>query len=452
MRIYLKNATIINERQTYLGSVIIENEWISRIVKADEQEAEYAESMHFDEVIDCEGLLLMPGCIDDQVHFREPGLTKKADIMSESRAAIAGGVTSFMDMPNTNPPTTVPEQLDYKLQRAADTSWANYAFFFGGTNDNIEEIKKVDPHKVPGLKLFLGSSTGNMLVDNKETLSRIFKETDLLIATHCEKEEIIRANKEFFKKKYNQENLNIFFHPIIRSTEACYESSYEAVSLAQQYNSRLHILHISTAKELSLFRNDIPLKDKRITSEVCVHHLWFSDQDYESYGNKIKWNPAIKTIQDRDALRQGVNNNLIDIIATDHAPHLWEEKQGNCLSAASGGPLIQYSLLTMLEMARSGIFSRETVVDKMCHQPAELFHIHKRGYIREGYYADLVLVNPNAQCTVDKSSILSKCGWSPFEGQTFSHAVEYTLVNGYIAVKQGVVSEERPSVMPLVFS
>lgn len=448
MKILLRNALITNEGKTFPGSVMIDGAFISRII---EGELPADDNLSADEVIECSGLRLFPGCIDDQVHFREPGLTHKATIASESRAAVAGGVTSFMDMPNTNPPTTMWERLLEKRQIGADTAWANYGFFFGGTNDNIDEIKRVDKHLVPGLKLFLGSSTGNMLVDNKETLEKIFGECDLLIATHCEKEEIIRANKEHYKAKYGND-LDIHFHPLIRSEEACYRSSAEAVELAERMNARLHILHLSTEKELSLFRNDIPTAQKRITSEVCVHHLWFSDTDYGRLGNRIKWNPAIKKESDREALRAAVRNGRIDIIATDHAPHLLREKEGSCLQAASGGPLVQHSLLALLELCNQGIFSIEEIVSKTAHIPATLFAIEKRGYIRPGYYADLVLVDPSSPLTVSANNILSLCGWSPFEGFTFSHSVAYTFVNGCLAYAKGRLAESRPTVHPLFFN
>ena len=390
------------------------------------------------EVIDAQGKWLLPGCIDDQVHFREPGLTHKADIYSESRAAVAGGVTSFMDMPNTKPQTTTLENLEWKFNRAAETSVANYSFFFGGTNDNMEEIRRLDRSRVPGLKLFLGSSTGNMLVDKKEALEKIFSESDLLIAIHAEKEEIIKRNIAYYTQQYG-EDLDISFHSKIRSEEACYASSSEAVELATRLGTRLHILHLSTAKETTLLDNKLPLKDKKITGEVCVHHLWFHDGDYALFGNRIKWNPAIKTLADRTALREAVNNDKIDIVATDHAPHLLSEKEGSCLKAASGGPLVQHSLIVMLELAMEGRFTYEKIVDKMAHKPAELFHIDRRGYIRPGYYADLVLIDPNKTWTVSKENILTKCGWSPFEGYTFHHAVDTTWVNGEIVWQDGQI-------------
>ena len=345
-----------------------------------------------------------------------------------------------MDMPNTKPQTTTIEALEWKFARASATSVANYSFFFGGTNDNLAEIQRLDRHRVPGLKLFLGSSTGNMLVDNKETLEKIFSESGMLIAIHAEKEEVIKRNIAHYTQLYG-EDLDISFHSKIRNEEACYASSSEAVDLAKRLGARLHILHLSTAKELTLLDNTLPLKDKQITGEVCVHHLWFTDEDYARFGNRIKWNPSIKTPADRAALREAVNNNKIDIVATDHAPHLLTEKQGSCLKAASGGPLIQHSLVAMLELAKEGVFTYEKVIDKMAHEPAELFHIDRRGYIRPDYYADLVLIDPQKAWTVSPENILSKCGWSPFEGYTFHHAIDTTFVNGQIVYQEGKVND-----------
>lgn len=448
MRILLRDAMIINDHSRLHGSVLIENDRIQKIVPSGLETDRLTPSVC--KIVNCQGMLLLPGCIDDQVHFRDPGLTHKADIESESRTAIAGGITTFMDMPNTNPTTTTVEAWHSKMQRAAEVSWANYGFFFGGTNDNIDEIKRIDSHKVPGLKLFLGASTGNMLVDNKETLRRIFGETGLLIAVHAEKEDLIRKNRAYYLSKFG-ENLGIEFHSLIRSAEACYRSSAEAAELADRCNARLHILHVSTAKELRLFRVDLSLEEKRITSEACVHHLWFDDSYYKTLGNRIKWNPSIKRLSDRDALRQGVREHKIDIVATDHAPHLWKEKQGSCLKAASGGPLIEHSLLTMLEMVRQGVFSYETVVDKMAHRPAILFGIPDRGFIRPGYKADLVLVDPAKPHPVCDGRVFSKCGWSPFDGFTFSHSVSKTFVNGCLAFSDGVHVSQRPSVEAVKF-
>lgn len=433
----IKNVRIINEGRSYQGAVLINGEMIEAVYEGEVPSEIIAET---NDIVDGQGKWLLPGCIDDQVHFREPGLTYKADIYSESRAAVAGGVTSFMDMPNTKPQTTTIENLEWKFNRAAETSAANYSFFFGGTNDNMEEIHRLDRSRVPGLKLFLGSSTGNMLVDKKDALERIFSESDLLIAVHAEKEEIIKRNIAYYTQKYG-EDLDISFHSKIRSEEACYASSSEAVELAIRLGTRLHILHLSTAKETTLLDNKLPLKDKKITGEVCVHHLWFHDGDYALFGNRIKWNPSIKTLADRTALREAVNNDKIDIIATDHAPHLLSEKEGSCLKAASGGPLVQHSLIVMLELAMEGRFTYEKVVDKMAHKPAELFHIDRRGYIRPGYYADLVLIDPNKTWTVSKENILTKCGWSPFEGYTFHHAVDTTWVNGEIVWQDGQIRD-----------
>lgn len=434
----IKNVRIINEGRSYQGAVLINGEMIEAVYEGEVPSEITAEAK---EVVDGQGKWLLPGCIDDQVHFREPGLTHKADIYSESRSAVAGGVTSFMDMPNTKPQTTTLENLEWKFNRAAETSVANYSFFFGGTNDNMEDIRRLDRSRVPGLKLFLGSSTGNMLVDKKDALERIFNESDLLIAVHAEKEEIIKRNIAYYTQQYG-EDLDISFHSKIRSEEACYASSSEAVELATRLGTRLHILHLSTAKETTLLDNKLPLKDKKITGEVCVHHLWFHDGDYALFGNRIKWNPSIKTLADRTALREAVNNDKIDIIATDHAPHLLSEKEGSCLKAASGGPLVQHSLIVMLELAMEGRFTYEKVVDKMAHKPAELFHIDRRGYIRPGYYADLVLIDPNKTWTVSKENILTKCGWSPFEGYTFHHAVDTTWVNGEVVWQDGQIRNE----------
>lgn len=433
-KILIKDATIVNEGRTFVGSVLVENDLIAAIYEGTTEPIEGAQ------VIDATGKLLLPGAIDDQVHFREPGLTHKGDIASESRAAVAGGVTTFMDMPNTKPQTTTLADLEWKLQRGAETSVANYSFFFGGTNDNVDEIRKIDRTRVPGLKLFLGSSTGNMLVDQKDTLERLFGETGMLIAIHAEKEEIIQRNRERYVQQYGEE-LDISFHSKIRSEEACYASSSEALELATRLNTRLHILHLSTAKELTLLSNALPLKEKKITGEVCVHHLWFHDGEYAQLGNRIKWNPSIKTLADRDALREAVNTNLIDIVATDHAPHLLSEKEGSCLKAASGGPFVQHSLVTMLELVKEGCFTYEKVVEKMAHMPAELYRIDRRGYIRPGYYADLVLVDPKQSWTVEGANLFYKCGWSPIEGVQLHHAVWKTFVNGQVVYENGTIND-----------
>ncbi|MGL5772323.1 MAG: dihydroorotase [Bacteroidales bacterium] len=435
-KVIIQNATIINEGKEFTGSVIIENEFIKQILPGSEIPECLEQGA---EVIDATGKWLLPGVIDDQVHFRDPGLTYKGDIHTESRAAIAGGVTSFMDMPNTKPQTTTIEDLNAKFERASEVSMANYTFFFGATNNNIDLIKELDRKRVGGIKVFMGSSTGNMLVDDNNSLARLFAETDILIATHCEKESIIKENIEKYKALYG-EDLPIKFHPLIRSAEACYTSSAEAVALASKYGTRLHLFHLSTAKELELLESK-PLSEKHITGEVCVHHLWFDDRDYEKFGNLIKWNPAIKSENDKLALIEAINNGKIDVVATDHAPHLMEEKQGSCLKAMSGGPLVQHSLVAMLRMAQMGYFPVTKVVEKMSHAPAELFRIEKRGFIRTGYFADLVLVDPNKDWTVTKDNILYKCGWSPFEGYTFKHTVEKTFVNGKLVYNNGTFDD-----------
>ncbi len=435
--ILIHRATIVNEGRKFEGSVLIEGKTISKIYEGNVPE----EILNRAKVIDASGLYLLPGVIDDQVHFREPGLTHKGDIASESRAAIAGGVTSFMEMPNTKPQTTSLEELDKKFELGAEKSYANYSFYLGATNDNIKELLKVNPKEVCGVKVFMGSSTGNMLVDDKKVLQAIFAEVPMLIATHCEKEEVIRRNLEIYKAKYG-EDIPIECHPLIRDAEACYQSSSEAAELASKYGSRLHILHLSTAREVGIF-DTTPLADKKITGEVCVHHLWFNDADYTKYGTRIKWNPAVKTKQDSEALMEGLLNGRLDVIATDHAPHLWEEKQGSALKAASGGPLVQHSLQMMIEFVKQGKISIEQVVNKMSHAPATLFRIDKRGYIREGYYADLVLVDTNKPYTITKDNILYKCAWSPLEGETVSSSIEKTFLNGQIAFENGRVNEVR---------
>ncbi|MDR1222505.1 MAG: dihydroorotase [Tannerella sp.] len=440
MTTLIKNALIINEGRSFKGSVSIDGSCIAGIYEGAAPEIINGIPGKDLKVIDASGKWLLPGCIDDQVHFREPGLTHKGDIKSESRAAVAGGVTTYMDMPNTNPQTTTLEELEWKFQRAAGVSPANYSFFFGGTNSNAGLVSGLDRKRIPGIKLFLGSSTGNMLVDREESLRRFFGETDLLIAVHAEKEDIIQRNKLYYTAAYGEENLDISFHSKIRSEEACYASSSEAVELAKKLGTRLHIFHLSTTKELSLLDRGA-LGERSITGEACIHHLWFCDEDYEKFGNLIKWNPSIKTAADRDALRNAVNDDTIAVVATDHAPHLLSEKEGTCLTAASGGPLVQHSLLAMLEMAADGIFTPEKVVAKMAHHPAELYKIDRRGYIRTGYYADLVLIDPEKPITVTKDNILYKCNWSPFEGYTFQHSVWKTFVNGNETYSEGQVLE-----------
>ncbi|MDR1121704.1 MAG: dihydroorotase [Dysgonamonadaceae bacterium] len=433
--ILIKNAVIVNEARKYKGAVLINGDRIAAVYEQEIPEDVLVKSVS----VDASGCYLIPGVIDDQVHFREPGLTHKADIHSESRAALAGGLTTFMDMPNTQPQTTTIDALNWKFDRAAATSLINYSFFIGATNSNITELKRVEAQRAAALKVFMGSSTGNMLVDRKSTLERIFGEIDLLIAVHCENEALIKSNTAYYTEQYGQE-LDISFHSRIRNVEACYTSSSEAVALATRYGSRLHIFHLSTAKELSLFENK-PLLEKKITGEVCVHHLWFCDEDYARLGNRIKWNPSIKSREDMLALRASLNSDLLDVVATDHAPHLLAEKTGSLFKAASGGPMVQHSLVAMLELSRAGVFKIEKVVEKMCHAPADLFRIKDRGYIRAGYFADLVLVKPDTPWEVNTGNILYKCAWSPMEGQTFSHQVVQTYINGKLAYDRGVVDE-----------
>lgn len=421
--ILIKNAKVVNEGKIFQGDVLVKDGRIEEI--SDSISVKSPET----KIIIADGLYLMPGMIDDQVHFREPGLTHKADIESESKAAVAGGITSFIEMPNTVPQATTIELLEEKFDIAEKTSWANYSFMFGGTNDNLEEILKVDPKKVAGLKLFLGSSTGNMLVDNPKTLENIFSKTNLLISAHCEDETTIRNNLEKYKEEFG-ENIPIEAHPKIRSEEACYISSSQAIKLAQKTGARLHVFHVSTEKETHLFNNKKPLSEKKITAEVCVHHLWFSDEDYKTKGTKIKWNPAVKTKKDRDGLLKALLDNRIDVIATDHAPHTKTEKENNYLNAPSGAPMVQHALVALLEMHHQGKISLEKIVEKFAHNPAILFQIKDRGFIREGYKADLVLVDLNSPWAVKKENLLYKCGWSPLEGSVFKSKVTHTLVNG----------------------
>ena len=430
--ILIKSASIVNEGQIFIGDVFIKDGLIEQIGSG--------LNMYADKEINAEGLHLLPGCIDDQVHFREPGLTHKADIFTESRAAVVGGITSFMEMPNTVPNTLTQELLEDKFNIASRSSIANYSFFMGAGNDNLEEVLKTNPRNVCGIKVFMGSSTGNMLVDNEKTLEGIFSKAPTLVATHCEDEATIRANAERFNTIYGDQ-LTPDMHPLIRNAESCYISSSFAVGLAKKFNTRLHVLHISTAIETSLFDNSIPLSQKRITSEACIHHLWFSDADYASKGNWIKWNPAIKTAADRDEIFKAVLDNRIDVIATDHAPHTIDEKSQPFSKAPSGGPLVQHALPAMLEFYRQGKISLEKVVEKMAHSPAICFQIENRGFIREGYWADLVLVDLNKPLTVSRSNVLSKCGWSPFEGQTFSSSVVSTIVSGKLVYEQGVIKD-----------
>lgn len=424
--ILIKNVHIVNDGAIRQGDVLVEGDRIAEV--GNSISVKFADT----KVIDADGQYLFPGMIDDQVHFREPGLTHKATIETESKAAVAGGITSFIEMPNTIPQATTIDLLEEKFARAAETSWANYSFMFGGTNDNLEEILKVDKTRVAGLKLFLGSSTGNMLVDDLEVLEEIFSKTDLLISVHCEDEATIKKNLATYQAKYG-DDIPMRFHPAIRSAEACYISSSKAIELAKKTGARLHVFHLSTEKETKLFSKKKPLSKKRITAEVCIHHLWFSDEDYASKGTKIKWNPAIKTKKDRKGLWKALNEGRIDVIATDHAPHTIEEKNNVYTKAPSGGPLVQHALVALLEMYHKGNISLETIVQKTAHNPAILFEIADRGFIREGYKADLVLVDIQSPWTVTKDNILYKCGWSPFEGSTFKSRVTHTLVNGCIA-------------------
>lgn len=435
-RTLIKNAKIVNEGAIFEGDLLIEDKYIKEI-------AETISAKSSDvKIIDAEGSFVIPGAIDDQVHFREPGLTHKGSIETESRAAVAGGITSFIDQPNTVPNAVTQELLEEKYQRAAEVSYANYSFMMGGTNDNLEEVLKTNPKNVAGIKLFLGSSTGNMLVDNEAVLEKIFSSTPMLIAVHCEDEATIKQNLEKYKAEYG-DDIPVKFHPIIRSAEACYISSSKAVELAKRTGARLHIFHISTAKETELFTNKIPLEDKKITAEVCVHHLWFSDADYEKKGALIKWNPAVKTAEDRAALWEALLDDRIDVIATDHAPHTLDEKKNPYTSSPSGGPLVQHAVVAMFEAYHQGKISVEKIVEKMAHNPAKIFKIEKRGFIREGYYADLAIVNPGLPWNVKKENILYKCGWSPFEGVSFKSRITHTFVNGQLVYNNFKVKDLR---------
>ncbi|MCO5724561.1 dihydroorotase [Robiginitalea marina] len=430
-RILLKNARMVNEGRVVEGDLLIEGDRIAKIGAG--------LSSPDARVIDLEGNYLLPGLIDDQVHFRQPGLTHKGDIASESRAAVAGGITSYMEQPNTVPQTTTLEKLEEKFAMAAGVSHANYSFPLGGTNQNLEEIKRLDKNACSGIKLFLGSSTGDMLVDDQQVLERIFSSTEMVICTHCEDEETIRRNLARARETYG-EDIPMAMHPDIRSEEACYLSSSRAVALAERTGARLHIFHLSTGREVALFRNDIPLAQKKITAEVCLHHLWFAREDYQTKGSFIKWNPAVKEAADRDQLWEALLDDHLDILATDHAPHTLEEKQQPYLQCPSGGPLVQHALPALMEKHREGVLPVEKIVEKMCHNPAILFDLHHRGYLREGYFADLVVVDPDRPWTVSRANILYKCGWSPFEGQQFHARVAYTFVNGHLAYEKGVVS------------
>ncbi len=430
----IKNAKVVNEGIIFSGDVLILDDLIHEI-------AENISAKHSDTIIiDAQGSYLIPGAIDDQVHFREPGLTHKGTIASESRAAVAGGITSYIEQPNTVPNAITQEILEEKYTIAAKTSFANYSFMMGGTNDNLEEILKTNPKNVAGLKLFLGSSTGDMLVDSYESIEKIFTSTKLLIAVHSEDENTVKTNLENFKATYG-EDIPAEYHPQIRSAEACYKSTERIVKLAKKTGARLHVFHISTAKELEFFSNKIPLEKKQITAEVCIHHLWFSDEDYKTKGNLIKWNPAIKTSEDRKALWAALLDNRIDVVATDHAPHTLEEKQQVYTMAPSGGPLVQHAVVAMFEAFHQGKISVEKIVEKMAHNPAKIFKIEKRGFVKVGYYADLVIVNPNMPWNVSKDNILAKCGWSPFEGETFRSRITHTFVNGQLVYQNFKVNE-----------
>lgn len=433
--ILILNANIVNENMVFQADVLVRGERIEKIGNNLQHEKA-------DKIIDAKGKYLLPGVIDDQVHFREPGLTHKATIYTESRAAVAGGVTSFMEMPNTVPPTFTQTLLEDKYQIAAKNSLANYSFYIGTSHTNLNEILKTDATQVCGLKIFMGSSTGDLLVDDPKVLEEIFSKVPLLIASHCEDEPTIRKNTEEFRNKYG-EDLPMEYHPLIRSEEACYKSSSFAIDLAKKHGTRFHVLHISTARETLLFDDKTPLEKKKITSEACIHHLWFNNDDYKRLGSKIKWNPAVKTPLDQKAIMVALLSDYIDVIATDHAPHTLEEKSNTYFKAPSGGPLIQHSLVAMLEFYHRGEISLENMVRKMCHSPAVLFRVRERGFIREGYYADLVLVDLNSPWEVRKQNILSKCGWSPFEGQTFKSAVTHTIVSGHLAYENGVLNENR---------
>lgn len=432
MKKLLKNAQIVNEGSIYKADLLIEGERIAKIAPSIIDDTA--------EMFDLKGKFLLPGLVDDQVHFREPGLTHKGRIYTEARAAVAGGITSFMEMPNTNPQALTQELLEDKYKIGAKDSLANYSFFMGASNENLAEVLKTDPKQVAGVKIFMGSSTGNMLVDDKEVLNSIFSKCKMLIAVHCEDEESIRANSAKMKAEYG-EDLPIRFHPVIRNAEACYTSSSMAVTLAKKHDTRLHILHISSAKETELFRNDIPLKEKKITAEACIHHLWFDDSSYEEKGTLIKWNPAVKSLADKEAIWAALLDDRIDIIATDHAPHTLEEKQNTYFKAPSGGPLVQHALVAMLEFYHQGKVSMEWIVNKMCHAPADCFQLKERGFIKEGFYADLVVVDIQKAWTVAKENILYQCAWSPFEGQEFKSSVSQTFVNGNLVYNEGVFDE-----------
>lgn len=435
----IENASVINEGKRFAADVFIDQGVIKAILAAGQGKKSL--SNHTFKVIDASGKLLIPGIIDDQVHFREPGMTYKADIKTESRAAVAGGITSFMEMPNTIPNTLTQSLLQHKYELAAAQSMANFSFYMGASNDNLKELAKTDPGNVCGIKVFMGASTGNMLVDDQQTLEGIFAEAPTIVAVHCEHEPTIRKNNQHYQQVY-KDTATASLHPLIRSAEACYKSSSQAVELAEKYGTSLHILHLSTAKETTLFSNKIPLAEKKITAEVCLHHLWFNEADYALKGNLIKWNPAVKTENDRLKLWEALLDGRLDVVATDHAPHTLEEKSRPYFEVPSGGPMVQHLLLGMLEMTNKGMISLETMVEKMCHNPAILFKINQRGFIREGYFADLVLISEKESNTVTKENILYKCGWSPLEGTTFSHQITHTFINGELAYENGKFKED----------
>ena len=441
-KLLIKNATVINEGNRLNEDILIEGDLITSISKKIQIDSDT-------QVIDAHGLILIPGMIDDQVHFREPGLTHKGNILSESKAAIAGGVTSYIEMPNTSPNTTTVEEFNKKMSIASINSYSNFSFMFGGTNDNLDEIKKIDPTEVAGIKLFLGSSTGKMLIDNLNSIEKIFSSTLLPISAHCEDEQTIRNNSKKYKEIYG-ENVPMELHPLIRSEEACYKSSKYAVDLAKKTGARLNVFHISTRKELDLFNNKLPVEEKKLTAEVCAHHLWFTDKDYKKLGSKIKWNPAIKSQSDKDALWNAIKEDKIDIIASDHAPHTEIEKQKSYFNCPSGGPMVQHTILSLLEESPKHGVSIEKIVEKIAHNPSKIFKIKKRGFIKEGYYADIVLVDPNSPTLVSKKSLLYKCGWSPFEGVTFSSSIHTTILNGRVVYSNGVVNE-TPNGKKLLF-
>jgi len=441
-KLLIKNATIINEGNRLKEDILIEGEVISSISKKIKIDS-------VTKVIDADGLILIPGMIDDQVHFREPGLTHKGNISSESKAAIAGGVTSYIEMPNTIPNTTTIEDFNKKISIALTNSYSNFSFMFGGTNDNLDEIKKIDPTKVAGIKLFLGSSTGKMLIDNLNSIEKIFSSTSIPISAHCEDEQIIKNNSKKFKEIYG-ENVPMEYHPVIRSEEACYKSSKYATDLAKITGARLNVFHISTQKELDLFENKLPVEQKKLTAEVCAHHLWFTDKDYKKLGSKIKWNPAIKSQSDKDALWSAIKDDKIDIIASDHAPHTETEKENSYFNCPSGGPMVQHTILSLLEESPKHGVNIEKIVEKIAHNPSKVFNISKRGFVKEGYFADIVLIDPNSPTLVSKKSLLYKCGWSPFEGVTFSSSIHSTILNGRVVYSNGKVNE-TPYGKKLVF-